>query len=217
MRRVIIMGAGGRDFHDFNVVFRDDPRSEVIAFTTARLHGNTDERYPPALAGPRYPEGIPPAPRPSSRRSWRCTRSTRSPRLLRSLARRGDAQGLARPCDGCGLPAARPEGDDVAEPQAGDRGRGRPHRCGQEPDQPADRADLDRRRYQGRARSASNDVRRPRVDARTALRVARGHRRGASDDRGARGARTPCRARNGHVRRRRLRRDPRPRGAGGAT
>lgn len=59
MRRIVIMGAGGRDFHDFNVVYRDDPTVEVVAFTAAQIPNIDDRRYPPALAGPRYPDGIP--------------------------------------------------------------------------------------------------------------------------------------------------------------
>lgn len=59
MRRIVIMGAAGRDFHDFNVVFRDDADSEVVAFTAAQIPGIEDRIYPPSLAGPRYPEGIP--------------------------------------------------------------------------------------------------------------------------------------------------------------
>jgi predicted GTPase len=59
MRRVLIMGAGGRDFHDFNVVFREDPSSRVVAFTAAQIPGIDDRRYPASLAGPLYPEGIP--------------------------------------------------------------------------------------------------------------------------------------------------------------
>jgi predicted GTPase len=59
MRKVIIMGAGGRDFHDFNVVFRDDPQTKVVAFTAAQIPGIDTRVYPPALAGPHYPEGIP--------------------------------------------------------------------------------------------------------------------------------------------------------------
>ncbi len=59
MRKVIIMGAGGRDFHNFNVAFRDDPQTEVVAFTAAQIPGIDDRVYPPALAGPRYPNGIP--------------------------------------------------------------------------------------------------------------------------------------------------------------
>jgi len=58
-RRVLIMGAGGRDFHDFNVVFRGDPTVEVIAFTAAQIPFIDDRVYPPSLAGERYPTGIP--------------------------------------------------------------------------------------------------------------------------------------------------------------
>jgi predicted GTPase len=56
------MGAAGRDFHDFNVVYRDDPTHEVVAFTAAQIPGIANRRYPPELAGPRYPEGIPVVP-----------------------------------------------------------------------------------------------------------------------------------------------------------
>jgi predicted GTPase len=59
VRRVIVMGAGGRDFHDFNVVFRDDPETKVVAFTAAQIPGIAGRRYPPSLAGPLYPDGIP--------------------------------------------------------------------------------------------------------------------------------------------------------------
>jgi predicted GTPase len=59
MRRVIIMGAGGRDFHNFNVVFRNDPDTDVVAFTATQIPGIDERRYPPALAGLRYPQGIP--------------------------------------------------------------------------------------------------------------------------------------------------------------
>jgi predicted GTPase len=58
-RRVVIMGAAGRDFHDFNVVFRDDPNVEVVAFTATQIPGIADRRYPAELAGPGYPAGIP--------------------------------------------------------------------------------------------------------------------------------------------------------------
>ncbi len=53
------MGAGGRDFHNFNVVYRDDPDAEVVAFTAAQIPGIEGRTYPPKLAGARYPEGIP--------------------------------------------------------------------------------------------------------------------------------------------------------------
>jgi len=53
------MGAAGRDFHNFNMVFRDDPSWTVVAFTAAQIPDIADRRYPAALAGPRYPSGIP--------------------------------------------------------------------------------------------------------------------------------------------------------------
>jgi len=52
------MGAAGRDFHNFNTVFRDDPDSEVVAFTATQIPGISGRLYPPALAGPLYPKGI---------------------------------------------------------------------------------------------------------------------------------------------------------------
>ena len=58
-QRVVIMGAAGRDFHDFNVAYRDDPGVEVVAFTATQIPGIADRRYPPALAGALYPDGIP--------------------------------------------------------------------------------------------------------------------------------------------------------------
>jgi predicted GTPase len=57
-RRVLIMGAAGRDFHNFNVVFRGDPAYEVVAFTAAQIPGISGRRYPASLAGQRYPDGI---------------------------------------------------------------------------------------------------------------------------------------------------------------
>ncbi len=56
--RVVIMGAAGRDFHDFNVVYRDDPTTEVVAFTATQIPGIAGRRYPAELAGPLYPDGI---------------------------------------------------------------------------------------------------------------------------------------------------------------
>ena len=56
---VIIMGAAGRDFHNFNIYFRDNPRYRVVAFTAAQIPDIEGRRYPPELAGQSYPEGIP--------------------------------------------------------------------------------------------------------------------------------------------------------------
>jgi predicted GTPase len=57
-RRVLIMGAAGRDFHNFNTVYRDDPSTEVVAFTATQIPFINDRRYPASLAGAQYPDGI---------------------------------------------------------------------------------------------------------------------------------------------------------------
>lgn len=58
-RRTIILGAAGRDFHNFNTVYRHDPSHEVVAFTATQIPGIEGRVYPPALAGPLYRDGIP--------------------------------------------------------------------------------------------------------------------------------------------------------------
>lgn len=58
-RRVLIVGAAGRDFHNFNVKYRDDPSFEVVAFTATQIPGIEDRTYPAELAGSLYPDGIP--------------------------------------------------------------------------------------------------------------------------------------------------------------
>ncbi len=58
-RKVVIMGAGGRDFHNFNTLFRHRPEVEVVAFTAAQIPFQQDRRYPAELSGPIYPKGIP--------------------------------------------------------------------------------------------------------------------------------------------------------------
>jgi predicted GTPase len=58
-RRVVIMGAAGRDFHNFNTVFRDRPEYEVVAFTATQIPNIEGRLYPPVLAGELYPQGIP--------------------------------------------------------------------------------------------------------------------------------------------------------------
>jgi predicted GTPase len=58
-RTVVVLGAAGRDFHNVNVVYRDDPDHRVVAFTATQIPDIEGRRYPPELAGPLYPEGIP--------------------------------------------------------------------------------------------------------------------------------------------------------------
>lgn len=59
VEKVIIMGAAGRDFHNFNIYFRDNPRYRVVAFTAAQIPSIEGRLYPPELAGMFYPKGIP--------------------------------------------------------------------------------------------------------------------------------------------------------------
>lgn len=56
--KVLILGAAGRDFHDFNTTFRDDPRFEVVGITATQIPGIESRTYPAALAGPLYPDGV---------------------------------------------------------------------------------------------------------------------------------------------------------------
>ena len=58
-KRVVILGAAGRDFHNFNTLYRADERYEVVAFTAAQIPDIEGRTYPPELAGPLYPDGIP--------------------------------------------------------------------------------------------------------------------------------------------------------------
>ncbi len=58
-KRVVIMGAAGRDFHNFNVLYRGRPDYDVVAFTAAQIPNITGRVYPPSLAGPGYPQGVP--------------------------------------------------------------------------------------------------------------------------------------------------------------
>ena len=57
--RILIMGAAGRDFHNFNTSFRDNPQYEVVAFTATQIPNIEGRVYPPELTGPLYPNGIP--------------------------------------------------------------------------------------------------------------------------------------------------------------
>src|SRR5690606_6239774 len=57
--RVLIMGAAGRDFHNFNVYFRNNPKYKVVGFTATQIPNIEGRVYPASLAGPGYPDGIP--------------------------------------------------------------------------------------------------------------------------------------------------------------
>ncbi|MEE8252931.1 MAG: hypothetical protein V3R17_03245, partial [Hyphomicrobium sp.] len=57
-KRVLIMGAAGRDFHDFNVYWKNRDDVEVVCFTATQIPNIEGRLYPPELSGPRYPDGI---------------------------------------------------------------------------------------------------------------------------------------------------------------
>ena len=59
MKNVLILGAAGRDFHNFNVVYRDNPDYNIVAFTATQIPDIAGRKYPAALAGKLYPRGIP--------------------------------------------------------------------------------------------------------------------------------------------------------------
>ncbi|MFZ0226292.1 MAG: hypothetical protein WAL41_04940, partial [Mycobacterium sp.] len=59
MKKVLILGAAGRDFHNFNVVFRDNLDYQVVAFTATQIPDIAGRSYPRELAGRLYPDGIP--------------------------------------------------------------------------------------------------------------------------------------------------------------
>ncbi|NQV02194.1 MAG: GTPase, partial [Bacteroidia bacterium] len=58
-KNVIIIGAAGRDFHNFNTYYRDNPDFNVVAFTATQIPDIDGRKYPAALAGKLYPKGIP--------------------------------------------------------------------------------------------------------------------------------------------------------------
>ena len=90
--RVVILGAAGRDFHDFNLMYRDDPGVEVVAFTATQIPDIDGRTYPPELAGPLYPRRHPDPRRVRARGARRARARRHGPaRLLRPLARPGHA------------------------------------------------------------------------------------------------------------------------------
>ena len=127
------------------------------------------------------------------------------PVLFGSEPRGRHAQGLAGARRRCGLHAPRPARDDARGLEARRRGHGRANRVREEPDEPSHRLPPRRRRPSRRARAPSDAVRRPRGDARAALRQSRGHRPRATHRRGAGGVRGASRPRHDGLRGGRLR------------
>ena len=186
MRNVLIMGAGGRDFHDFAAVYRNDPDVNVVAFTAAQIPGIDDRVYPASLAGERYPQGIPVRPEaeladlvrelavdevvfaysdvPHEEVMHRASIALAAGADFTLLGPRSTMLRSSKPVVG------------VCAVRTGSGKSQTSRRVGQDPP---------RRRAEGRPRPASDAVPRSRGDARPALRDARGHRRLPAHHRGA--------------------------------
>ena len=133
--RTLIMGAAGRDFHNFNVVYREDPRYEVTGFTAAQIPNIAGRRYPAALAGRAVSGRAPDLP---GRRSARADRAALGPagglRVQRRLLHARHAPERHRERGRRRLRPARARCDDAESAETGGRRVRRPHRRGQEPD-----------------------------------------------------------------------------------
>ena len=206
--KVLIMGAAGRDFHNFNTVFRDNDAYEVVAFTATQIPNIDGRRYPPELAGKLYPAGIPIYPEAELTDLIKkhdidqviFAYSDVQPRIR-------DAQGVAGAGRGRRLPPDGAEGDAGQIDQARRLGLRGAHRRGQEPDHaPRDRSSQEPG-LQGRRRPPSDALRRSgQADGAALCRLQR-PRQARLHDRGARRVRAAHRSRRGDLRGRRLRSD----------
>ena len=135
------MGAGGRDFHDFNVVYRDDPITCVAAFTAAQIPGIDDRMYPASLAGPLYPDGIPIRPE-DELEELIAEYDVDEVVLAYSDLSHADVMHKASRvlAAGASFVLLGPDETMLDVDEARDRGHGGAHRLRQEPDEPPDRA-----------------------------------------------------------------------------
>ena len=213
---MLIAGAAGRDFHNFNLVYRDRPEHEVVAFTATQIPNIDGRRYPVELAGSLYPDGIPILPESALEE---CVREHEIDEVVfaysdvthehvmhigsRALAA-GASYRLISPRETM-LPSSKPAVAICAV------------RTGSGKSQTTRRvAELLRAAGKKVAVLRHPDaVRRPREAGRAAVRALRGSRGSRRDDRGARGIRTAPRRGQPRVRRNRLREDPPRSRAGG--
>ncbi len=212
--KTVIMGAAGRDFHNFNTVYRDNEAFDVVAFTATQIPNIDGRKYPASLAGQAVSDGHP------DRRRTR-------PRDLDSQARdRGgglrlqrralqlrhepqfDRHRMRRALQAPGWPA-----DDDHEHEAGHLGVRGPDRIGQEPDQPPRGAPASAARPESGRRPTPDAVRGPREAEGPALRQPGRSQEEQVHHRGDGGIRAAHRRGNHHLRGRGLRRHPRT-GAG---
>ena len=207
--KVVIMGAAGRDFHNFNVVYRDDPAVEVVAITATQIPGIEDRRYPPELAGPLYPAGIPIVPEDELERIFASQKIDRVVFAYSDVSHEFVMHQASRAlAGGANFVLLGPGPHDDPQHEAGRRHRRHPHRRRQEPDHPLPRPPHGGAGPPRRRRPSPDALRRPRQAAGPALRHVRRPRPPRDDDRGARGVRAASRRRPRPLRRRRLRGDP---------
>ena len=207
--RVVILGAAGRDFHNFNMVYRDDPTSIVVAFTATQIPGIADRIYPAALAGPRYPAGIPIVAEESLEQLCRSEHvdqvvfaySDVPHAHVMHLASRALAAGADFLLLG-------PQRTMLTRVASGHRGQRAAHRLRQVADRALAGGTSARARPTRRRDPSPDAVRRSGNAARATLRIRRGPGRRPLHARGTRGIRTAHRARQRRVRRRRLCRHP---------
>ena len=214
--KVVIMGAAGRDFHDFNVVYRDDPAVEVVAFTATQIPGIDGPALPAGARRPALPGGDPDRPRGRARadlrepedRPRRLRLQRRRPRVRHAPGQPGRSPAARTSCSSG--PSARwsPARKPVVATGATRTGAGKSQTTRYLAAAPRGAGPPRRRR------PPPDALRRPRQAARPALRDLRRPRPPRDDDRGARGVRAAPRRRARPLRRRRLRGDP-PRGGEG--
>ena len=210
MKKVIIMGAAGRDFHNFNTFFRDNPDYQVVAFTATQIP-DIDGRNIPRPRRQALSQGHPDPPRGGARRAHRRAQGRRRRlRLQRRPPRVRHAQGLPGPGRRRQLRPPRPVRHDDQEPQARHLRLRRPDRLRQEPDHPPGRRDPQGQGPPRRRHPPPHALRRPGQAEGPALRHLRRPRQARVHDRGARGVRAPHRQRHHRLRRRRLRGHPPP-------
>ncbi len=210
--RILIMGAAGRDFHDFNVVYRDDSERRG-----RRVHRDPDPRNRrsplPARAGRAAlsERGIPILPEQELERIIRDERIDTVVFAYSDVSHETVMHAASRAlAAGADFTPPRPGPDDAQEPPAGPRRGRHPDRRRQEPDDPLPGRPAGRPGPHPGRHPPPDAVRRSRRPARRALRDLRGPRPVRDDDRGARGVRAAPRRRPGRLRRRRLRGDPAP-------
>ncbi len=208
-RKVVIVGAAGRDFHNFNVAYRNDATQRVVAFTATQIPDIDGRTYPPELAGPRYPQGIPIVDESALEQLIAehgvddvvFSYSDVSHEQVMHIASRALAAGADFRLLG-------PKVDRAEVDQAAGRDLRGADRLRQEPDHAQGGEDPARRRTEGRRDPPPDALRQSRRAARPALRRAGRPRPPPLHDRGAGGVRAAHRERYDHLRWRRLRGHP---------